>query len=354
MGNAKRQSGYEILRIISIMLIMMMHSFGAPLSVANDYVLIGVNVIGNVGTACFIIISGYFGVKRNIKKLVKLDLMIIVYCLIGFVVNYGLYGDMSLRELVSCVIPIVSHRYWFLSCYFFLCILSPYINAYLESVDRRTFEGLLGTMLLLFVILPTVFGFDVMQDGGKGLVNMTIYYMLGRYIAKYVSKSSEEKGSFIGKLFGKAAGMSQGLRGLAFFSICGVNYLLNAGVFFATGSNANYYARDNSLFTVCEAVLLFMIFMNIKISSSIINGVAANVVAVYVLEPVISHVIRHFVDYTVLAGYIWYVGLVILVVVGTFVIGVLIEAVRKLVFSKVEDKILDNIIDGFMVKIWKQ
>lgn len=321
---------------------MMMHSFGTPLSGFNEYVVIFINVIGNVGTTCFIILSGYFGVKCNVKKLVRLDVMIIVYCLLGVGADYLLNGTLSMRDLVSAVLPITSHRYWFLSCYFFLCILSPFINEYLDGISRERMRQLILAMLLLFAALPTVFGFDVMQDGGKGLVNMTLAYMIGRYLGKYGKETRIPKQS--------------GKCGLYLVMLFLVNFGLNAAMYRFTGSTANYYARDNSLFTIAEAVLLFRIFENLHFASKAVNGAAANVVAVYVLEPVISHVLRHFLDYTVYADGFWYAFLVLLVVCVTFVTGMLMEAARKLLFGRLEGSLVDKMVDFVSVRVekWKK
>lgn len=341
MAKSIRESNFELLRIISIMLIMMMHSFGKPLSGFNEYMVIFISVIGNVGTTCFIILSGYFGVKCNVKKLMRLDIMIILYCFIGFAVDYWISGEVSLRNLVSCVIPITSHRYWFLSCYFFLCILSPYLNEYLDGISRQRMKQLILVLLLLFTVLPTVFGFDVMQDGGKGLVNMTLAYVIGRYLGKYGKESRINLGT------AKCL--------LCLILLLAVNMCLNSAMYRFTGSAANYYARDNSIFTVLEAVLLFQLFLGWSFKSRFVNAVAANVVAVYVLEPVLSHVLRHFADYTVLADKNWYVFVVLAAVAATFVVGVIVEAIRKIVFGKVEGFVVDQIIESIgKVKIWKK
>lgn len=341
MAKSIRESNFELLRIISIMLIMMMHSFGKLLSGFNEYMVIFISVIGNIGTTCFIILSGYFGVKCNVKKLMRLDIMIILYCLVGFAVDYWISGEVSLRNLVSCVIPITSHRYWFLSCYFFLCILSPYLNEYLDGISRQRMKQLILVMLLLFTVLPTVFGFDVMQDGGKGLVNMTLAYVIGRYLGKYGKESRINLGT------AKCL--------LCLILLLAVNMCLNSAMYRFTGSTANYYARDNSIFTVLEAVLLFQLFLGWSFKSCFVNAVAANVVAVYVLEPVLSHVLRHFVDYTVLADKNWYVFVVLAAVAATFVVGVIVEAIRKIVFGKLEGFVVDQIIESIgKVKIWKK
>jgi MFS family permease len=337
-----RKSNFELLRIISIMLIMMMHSFGTPLSELNKYVVIAVTVIGNIGTTSFIILSGYFGVKCNAKKLVRLDLMIIVYCLLGFFTDYLINGEFSLRELVSCVIPITSHRYWFLSCYFFLCILSPFINEYIDALSKKRLEALIAVMLALFAVLPTIFGFDVMQDGGKGLVNMTLAYIIGRYLGKYAQDWRLAQNT------GKCAGY--------LMLLCVVNFVLNAVMYTITGSDANYYARDNSVFTIAEAVLLFLIFRQMKFSSRMVNRAAANVVAVYVLEAMLSHLLRYFYDYTVLADRWYYVFIVLAVVAVTFLAGICLEALRRLLFGRQEERVADAAVEYVKVRIekWKK
>lgn len=337
----ERKSNYEAYRIICIMLIVIMHTFGTGVGKLNTLLGIFINVIGNIGVTGFILLSGYFGIKLNIKKLVKLDIMMIVWSLISelsLMLNPTLNYEPGLKDLLSCVLPVSSHRYWFLSAYFCLCILSPFINEYLEKIDKKRFQRLIMAAGALFLVLPTLVGFDQTGDGGKGVVNMLLAYIIGRYIGIYHKEEKMQVSKLVMKLAGVVA----------------VNFALNAAVYVLTGSTANYYARDNSVFTMVQAILLLLIVMQWNIRSKFINMAAVNIVAVYVLEDAIKTVINAVIP-NILMVYredMMYILVVVVVSVVTFVVGSLLEAVRKGIFDKMENHIIDKI--GNKVAKWQK
>lgn len=79
MAAKTRNSSIELLRILCIFGIIFMHTIaygGDELSQMNRYLLIFANCFTNLGVTCFMLISGYFGVRFNLQKLIKLDLMV--------------------------------------------------------------------------------------------------------------------------------------------------------------------------------------------------------------------------------------------------------------------------------------
>lgn len=337
----ERKSNFELYRIVCIFVIVMMHTFGNGMGTFNSYLGILVNVIGNIGVTGFVLLSGYFGIKLNIKKLVKLDILMITWSLAYLIAVYFFGGGaaaIGMKDILSSFIPVSSHRYWFLSAYFCLCILSPFINEYLDKITKERHLKLIITAGVLFLILPTLVGFDQTGDGGKGVVNMILSYITGRYLGKYQLDIKISKSRLAAVFAGTMA----------------LSFVLNAGFFMVTGSTANYYARDNSIFTMILAVSLLLIFRDLKIKNSFINKAAANVVAVYVLEDTIKLVVMNYLPYNSeqYITSVWYVAVVIVVTVITFIAGTLLEAVRKIIFAKLEDTIINKI--GNKVALWKK
>ena len=59
-----------------------MHTFGGidtSVSFFNTEIHVLVNSVFNMGVTCFILLSGYFGIRFDFKKLIRLDLMIIFF-----------------------------------------------------------------------------------------------------------------------------------------------------------------------------------------------------------------------------------------------------------------------------------
>lgn len=54
------------------------------------------------------------------------------------------------------LVPVLTKNYWFITIYFALCPVSPYLNLLVEHLDKRNFQRLLVTCFGLFVVLPTI------------------------------------------------------------------------------------------------------------------------------------------------------------------------------------------------------
>lgn len=92
MEKTERHNGIELLRIISIIGIICMHTFGAIYTVAEGHALIFgvfINSLFNIGVTCFALISGYFGIRRDFKKIINLELMVLFYSIGGGIASFN-------------------------------------------------------------------------------------------------------------------------------------------------------------------------------------------------------------------------------------------------------------------------
>ena len=131
MAAKTRNSSIELLRILCIFGIIFMHTIaygGDELSQMNRYLLIFANCFTNLGVTCFMLISGYFGVRFNLQKLIKLDLMVILYTILHQVIKLALGIPVGKMDWLSSFFPILSNQYWYLTAYFIIAILSGYLN----------------------------------------------------------------------------------------------------------------------------------------------------------------------------------------------------------------------------------
>ena len=193
----ERSSNFELLRLLCIFGILVMHTFAGidtAASPGNMLANVFANSLFNTGVTCFILLSGYFGIRFDLKKLIGLDLMVIFFTLLGTVA----LGDFGSKDLIKSCIPVLSRRYWFITCYFVLCILAPFLNQVAELLEREHFRRLLLLLLLVFSLIPTLTTYDVMQDAGKGLAHFVMIYLLGRYLARYHTGHCSKKRLLLG------------------------------------------------------------------------------------------------------------------------------------------------------------
>ncbi len=325
MEKKERDSGLELLRILAIVLIFWMH--GASSYSNNNlsaWLCIVIESVGNIGVALFILITGYFGIRFKPKKLVQLEFMILFYCWSGLALRF-VWGEAQLyggSQLLSYLFPIIGRFSWYFTCYFSLALLSPFINEYVEKADQKTFQRLLLTMLAVFSGITTFFFFDITQDGGKGIVNMTLLYLIGRYMRMYKDQAAYNRTKLLG----------------IYTAVTAACIALNGALYVVTGTVQNRFARDNTLFTITEAVCIFLIFKEIHFQSPFINRVASHVPAVFIMEWTLRGIITNYMfDYLAWRESSWHELILLGVSVLLVVMGTLIDEVRTLLFGRLEE-----------------
>lgn len=328
MERKERNSSLELLRIIAIILIFWMH--GAS-SYSNNqlsaWLCIVIETIGNIGVTLFILISGYFSIKLKPEKMLQLEIMLLFYCWTGLAFRF-IWGEAQLFEgsqILSYIFPVIGRYSWYFTCYFALAFLSPFLNGMLEKIEKKTFENMLITMIVLFSGVTTFCFFDITQDGGKGIVNMILIYFIGRYIRMYKDDVAYKKTEIFGIYI--------------IITVCCI--MLNAGIYIVTGSVQNRFARDNSLFTIAEAVCIFMIFKSVHFKNNFINKLATHVPAVFIMEWTLRGVITHYIfDYLAWRENNWHEIILLAIAVLLFVIGTCVDTIRIKIFGTLEEKLV--------------
>lgn len=340
MEKKERDSGLELLRIIGLLLIFWMH--GASSYRNNElsaWLCIVIETIGNVGVPVFVLISGYFGIRLKPKKMIQLDLMLIFYCWIGLALRF-LWGEAQGyggEQILSYVFPVIGRNSWYFTCYFALAFLSPFLNEFVERLSKENFRKLLIAMLIIFSGITTVCFFDITQDGGKGIVNMTLLYLIGRYIRLHEDKRTCSRSKLVG----------------AYLVISLACIALNGALYVVTGTVQNRFARDNTLFTIAASVCIFLLFKEIHFSNKWVNAIAAHVPAVFTMEWTLRGIITAYMfNYLAWNESNWHELILLGICVLLIVMGTVADWLRLTVLGRIEEK-LAEILYGFWMKVGK-
>lgn len=162
----QRNSSFELIRILCIFFVVFWHSIGPYTNDLSTGNLVGssfVNTLTNNTNLLFMMVSGYFGIRFNLEKLIKLDIAIIFYDLL----HLFLFGEFGIKSLIIACMPITFKSHWFISYYFVITILSSFLNKIPEQLDRRSFRNLILLLLFLFYVIPTVFFYEIIEDARK-------------------------------------------------------------------------------------------------------------------------------------------------------------------------------------------
>ena len=332
----ERNSSIEMLRILSMLGIVIMHTNGAVMEHGSGTGFAWTQIengIFNAGVSIFVLISGYFGIRRSIQKLIELESTVILYAVLSALVGCY-FGKATILSIIKAFIPVSTNCYWFISCYILLMIFSPYINRAIDSMSELQHRQLLLLMSAVFLVAPTVIYYSVLGGGGKNVINMLLLYFLGSYIKKYSLDERFDKKSLLKILIATTA----------------LNVLLNSLISIATGGKPHIpFARDCSVFIVIEAAALMMFFMKVEFHSDFINRVAKHVFAVYLFEGALRQIVQNIVfDYSIYEGE-WYwplvnIAVALIAMVGCMSIDVLAQWMLK-PFRKAALKMLCDIIN---------
>ncbi|MCH5315958.1 MAG: acyltransferase [Eubacterium sp.] len=330
-----RNSNIEIVRILAMLMIIFSHLYAT--NSGENYT--GVQLIifefaisvfhSGLGVVLFMVISGYFLIRYSQKKLTQL-LAITWSCsafalVIEFVLSRFGIGSCSLSHAIHRLTPITSKYYWYVSCYAFLMILSPFINKAIDKLKKRDFTNLVIILLVLFYVLPTFLYTDIMGDRGKGLITMVCSYFIGAYIAKYNIQISKKK-AIIGAI------------GLSIFTFAG-----NMAATLVRGEASYPFSRECSLTTIVIAVLIILAASKEEYYNKVVNSLASRGIYIYMLGCFTTGIISKFEVIINLTDKLWLLPFSLILSIAVFLFAYLLSYVIEYPAK---------LVDFIITKIW--
>lgn len=272
-----RKSGVEILRLFCMFGIIICHTFssGEELTGINKYLCIFFNSSFNAGygVVCFMLITGYYGIKLSLDKFNKIYSTIYVCSIITIILMLA-FGKPSGLDILTRLIPVSSRSVWYASCYIYLMLLSPFLNKLIASMSQKTYRALLAVLIAIFYIAPTFLYFDIMGDKGKGIVHMITAYLIGRYLKLYPVKI-------------KKSVLWSGLILLIAFCFAG-----NVLATFVARDISWPFSRDCTIVTLLVSVCALLIAVDSDFISKPVNIFASKVFYMYLLGQVPALIVR--------------------------------------------------------------
>ena len=211
-----RNSSVELLRILSMGMIVLSHicchsGFDYTYSLLSlNRLFVQFGLLGDLGVAVFLLISGYFRSGFRTRALSRLLTQVWFYSVSLFLVcrfalGYAYTGEM----LLQVFLPTVYNEYWFFTAYVVFFLLSPFVNAMLDNLSRQQLKRMLVLMAVLWSVIP---GLTKQHLYGAELPQFLMYYCIGAYFRMYPDNRFRKKslrwaaaiGAF-GLLFGLTA-----------------------------------------------------------------------------------------------------------------------------------------------------
>lgn len=285
----QRKSNFEMLRIIAMIMILFFHFArhggfqyeNTDLSFPrfwHNFIMMD----GKTGNNIFILISGYFLITNksctvNWERVLKLWGQVFFYSimihLISFVLESNGFNVVALiKAIVLGTFPITFNTWWFASTYFVLYILHPYLNAFIYSLEKNTFQKYLLITLFFWCIVPTVTGLSYQSNNLLWFITL---YCVAAYVRLYGDSFCANK-----KIYLWGWLISTLVRYLlsCTLTVLGTNFLFAA-------NNIRHFNSQQSVFTFLSAFFLFMFFEKLEIGyCKWINKIASATFGVYLLH----------------------------------------------------------------------
>lgn len=322
----ERQSNIELFRIFAIFCILLEHAVGwflvrhgitslqtggYAMAISRSFILAATCI----GVDCFILISGYFGIKLKGRSILNLFLILFAFYVGEYLVQaFCIDHHFSWHQLMTECMAL-SRDNWFVQCYLFLMILSPVLNAFVDKISSRSllhYIGLLAFCACYFgcVKQSTYFYFN----HGYSITNFVLVYLIGRYL--------------------NVAGIKQLQNVPTYVFLCAWVVLT---LFGTLGRLLNPVEEIPLLDDYCSpiqlfsTVLLFIPFTRMKLQNKVVNYMAGSGLAVFVFHatgPVVQWWSSWEANLFVANGGGRFLTLTVAMCLAVFVIATLLDKIR--------------------------
>lgn len=205
MKDNKRLINFEVLRCFSMLMIVYIHFFSHGeknanveteacfylnncLGLVNYTVSQVLATISMTAVNLFVFITGYFMIESHsfrISKLIKLWMPVVFYSVAITSVSF-VGGHIGIHEYLKSFLPIKSNEYWFVTVYFALVLLSPFLAKIANGLSRKSY--LIGLGALSFLMLELYkfpYGYTYKNGYGTSLVFFILLFFVGGYFRKF-------------------------------------------------------------------------------------------------------------------------------------------------------------------------
>ena len=352
LKNNKRESNMELLRIIAILLIVSFHNvfhggFSYDTFSYNVFIVKAFYHFGELGVNLFVLITGYYLIKGNfkLKKLILLILEVIFYYYLIIIIAYAFHlipNPEGFRSTALIFFPVILNKYWFITAYIIIYILSPYLNILAKNMKKKEYQKFLAIVLVIWCVIPTFFG--VFFDSSEKLlffsrlIWMIIIYFVGAYIRLYGFKILDTN-------------KKRTLCAIGSFMIMIISFLVIYLFRVKLARNGlveiAYFWTPNNIFMFLLSISIFGIFLSVKMKSNkIINIIASTTLGVYLLHDgrLSEYLWQNIFHSNIhLSGHFPLLYIIVSTLI-VFSIGVIIDLIRQFVEKRTVDKYLDTLL----------
>lgn len=336
MGKSPRLANIELLRIIAMAMIVLLHCNSWMIG-SVDQSAIASNPLGSfwrmlsqqiciVGANVFVMISGWFGIKATIKGGSNFLFQVIYHSIAILLLALIIGLDVNKTQVIQSLS--LGSWNWFVPCYLGLFILSPILNAYINSASLKT----QGRLIIVFLVFESLYGWLLHPDyfsKGYSIISFIGLYLIARYLRLTEDKWSKYKGWMFLALY-------------VVLTIIPSTVSFFGQKFIGNSFSMIYYS---SPIVIVASAAFFLAFTKMKIErgAKVINWAASSMFAVIMIHvhPIIVPYFRSFMKGVFAESSDFkYTCVAIAITLIILVVCVLADQLRKYTWDKLWNKCL--------------
>lgn len=192
----KRNYGIDLLRILSMLMVLLLHILGAGGVLGtserlspNYEIAWFLETAAYCAVNCYALISGYVGVraKHRYGNLLTLWLQVVFYSA-GITLIFALFSpkNAGVDTVLGSFFPVINNYGWYFTCYFALFFFMPLLNHAINTMAENDLKLLCASVVGVLSVLPTVATKDIFQiNDGYSVLWLSSLYLLGGCIGRF-------------------------------------------------------------------------------------------------------------------------------------------------------------------------
>ena len=196
---SERNYGIDLLKIVAMLFICMLHvcNQGGVVASSKTYpdnynMVMFLKALTYGALDMYAIISGYVGYNKKFKlsRPLRIWIELICYTLLStHLITVFSPEILPENAWFKSFFPVMTREYWYMTAYFGMVILMPFLNAAIQKASMKIMSVSLAGVLLFYCALPNIMDVSVFGlGGGYSTLWLCVLYLVGGYLAKLKKK----------------------------------------------------------------------------------------------------------------------------------------------------------------------
>lgn len=251
-----RNYGVDTLRVLSMLMIVVAHicTQGGLLTAADasgmgKYAAWALRIFMIADVNCFALITGYVSVDSRFRasRPIALWLQLFAYS-VGISAIFRIFG-ISAFEPMKTFLPVLSGRWWYMTAYFGIVFLLPFMGTLYDHISRRQASLLVLALVILFSLLPSATNKDIFRlQQGYDMAWLGVLALIGGYLKRFEPFKNIRRGWLLVYVF-------------CMLCICAWKFIAK--------SSPDRFIGFTSVFALVGAIALLLFFSRIRIAPAV-------------------------------------------------------------------------------------